>query len=372
MSVSSNVRVEIDGEILRLRPGLGLKADLPLAWLRDACRCAECRHPSGQRLLDPAAIPVDLKPTNVRLDGDELGLEWWPERHRSVYSLRDVSGPTTPPAAAERWDATSGDLPHASYTAIVGDDAAAQTSMLTWLSGVERIGCGVLSDVPVTDGAVADAAELFSYVRHTNYGRWFDVRTEVDPTNLANTSLGLAPHTDNPYRDPVPTLQLLHCLESSAAGGENILVDGWRIAEEVRAAEPRGFALLSERSVTFSYRDATAELSAHRPIVEIDSDGEVRSVRFNARSMQRPSMPPGEMVFWYEAYLLFARLLNDPRFHVRFRLDPGELFIVDNRRVLHGRTAFAGSGGSRHLQGCYADIDGMRSTIGVLARRGVQ
>ena len=36
---------------------------------------------------------------------------------------------------------------------------------------------------------------------------------------------------------------------------------------------------------------------------------------------------------------------------------------------LHGRTAFAATSGSRHLQGCYADIDGLRSSIAVLSRK---
>ena len=29
----------------------------------------------------------------------------------------------------------------------------------------------------------------------------------------------ILPHTDNPYRDPVPTVQLLHCLSTADDGG---------------------------------------------------------------------------------------------------------------------------------------------------------
>ena len=75
-----------------------------------------------------------------------------------------------------------------------------------------------------------------------------------------------------------------------------------------------------------------------------------------------------DLADWYDAYLRLARLLEDERFQLRLRLEPGELFIVDNRRVLHGRAPYAASGGERHLQGCYADIDGLRSTLAVLAR----
>jgi alpha-ketoglutarate-dependent taurine dioxygenase len=36
--------------------------------------------------------------------------------------------------------------------------------------------------------------------------------------------------------------------------------------------------------------------------------------------------------------------------------------------VLHARTAFPATG-ERHLQGCYADLDGLFSTLAVLRRR---
>ena len=73
-----------------------------------------------------------------------------------------------------------------------------------------------------------DVIKQFGFVRETNYGPLFEVRTEVHPTNLAFTNLGLGCHLDNPYRDPVPGLQLLHCLESSTEGGESILQDGFQ------------------------------------------------------------------------------------------------------------------------------------------------
>jgi alpha-ketoglutarate-dependent taurine dioxygenase len=52
---------------------------------------------------------------------------------------------------------------------------------------------------------------------------------------------------------------------------------------------------------------------------------------------------------------------------VRFKLEPGDLFLVDNLRVLHGRTGFSAAG-QRHLQGCYADRDSLYSRLAVLNR----
>jgi Gamma-butyrobetaine hydroxylase-like, N-terminal/Taurine catabolism dioxygenase TauD, TfdA family len=52
--------------------------------------------------------------------------------------------------------------------------------------------------------------------------RLFDVRVEPEPGNLAFTSQAILPHTDNPYRDPVPTVQLLHCLATAGSPGRHL------------------------------------------------------------------------------------------------------------------------------------------------------
>jgi gamma-butyrobetaine dioxygenase len=65
---------------------------------------------------------------------------------------------------------------------------------------------------------------------------------------------------------------------------------------------------------------------------------------------------------YYAALRRFSEIIEDPAMEVSFRLQPGELFIVDNLRVLHARKAFSGSG-RRWLQGCYADRDGLLSTL---------
>ena len=62
------------------------------------------------------------------------------------------------------------------------------------------------------------------------------------------------------------------------------------------------------------------------------------------------------------------QILEDSSMEVTFKLKPGELFIVDNTRVLHARKSFSGTG-SRWLQGCYADKDGLLSTLAALEQR---
>jgi gamma-butyrobetaine dioxygenase len=219
---------------------------------------------------------------------------------------------------------------------------------------------------------VLEVAASMGYVRETNYGRLFDVRTSVDPTNLAFTALAIAPHTDNPYRDPVPTVQLLHCLASAAEGGDSGLVDGFAAAGLLRAEDPAAFEVLTSTPVTFRYRDATADLRATMPMISLDPRGRISEVRFNNRSLQPLGSPSGPLASadadaFYRAYRAFARLLERPELMLTFRLEPGDCIVFDNTRVLHARTAFTG-GGQRHLQGCYADLDGVASALAVLRR----
>ncbi|TPW13721.1 MAG: putative gamma-butyrobetaine dioxygenase [Acidimicrobiaceae bacterium] len=361
------MRLSQRGQLVELIGSDGDAIHFSTVWLRDMCSCPECVHPSGQRLIDPAGFTDELVVVEARVEAGVATVRWGPDGHTSQYVLAELEAVAPPHTGGARqpWAAElAGHIPAARHGAIAGDDS----ELHRWLSGVEHRGVGVLHGVPIADGEVARVAELFGHVRVTNYGRYFDVRTQIDPANLANTSLALGPHTDNPYRDPVPTMQLLHCLSSSATGGENVVVDGFRVAEQIRADDPAGFAALADCDVTFTYSDAHTHLAATRPILELDRTGQVRAVCFNSRSMLPPVMATDTQALWYSAYRHFARLLADPGFQARIVLTPGDLFIVDNRRVLHGRTGYSAGDGNRHLQGCYADIDGLRSKIAVLAR----
>jgi gamma-butyrobetaine dioxygenase len=261
------------------------------------------------------------------------------------------------------WDAglASHPLPAAEYGLVTRDKAA----LLGWLRHVDRLGFALLHGVPTTPGAVCDVVTLFGYVRETNYGRLFDVVSVEEPHNLAFTALALGNHTDNPYRDPVPQLQLLHCLEAAGEGGESIVVDGFAAAERLRGENPEAFDLLAKTKVPFRYVEpGTVDLRHAAPLIELDAEGALRTIRYNSRSIGPIDLDPEALPAFYAAFRRFGRLLHDPEMIVGFRLRPGDLFIVDNRRVLHGRRGFGG--GRRHLQGTYADADSLTSKLRVL------
>ena len=359
----------------------------PAVWLRHNCPCPDCRDPvTGQRLLKITDIPNGLVATVTAQHDTEIVVTFAPDGHRSVFrrdwlAAHDLAaqGTADPDPRTEDgkvlWRAADLEAPHtADWAAYTSDDRVREGC----LDAVARYGCALLRGVPVSPGMVLEVAATFGYVRETNYGRLFDVRVEPDPDNLAFTSREIAPHTDNPYRDPVPTLQLLHCLRDArsnggAAGGDTALLDGFAAAAALRAADQESFGVLTGTPVPFGYIDKETELTARQPLISLSPRGRIAGIRYNDRSMLPLRLPAAEAEAAYAAILAWARLLARPEFPLRLRLSPGDCLIFDNTRVLHARTAFAApvfpDTGERHLQGCYADLDGLLSTLAVLRRR---
>jgi gamma-butyrobetaine dioxygenase len=348
-------------DVVRLSLGDGREVEVHALALRDACPCAGCRTESGQRLFETHAVVPWARLASVAVDDGELEVEW-ADGHRSTFGREWLEAYAAGPAPVRRTTEWGAELapPAERYDEVVADPAA----LRRWLAAIADYGFALLRGAPLADGTVAAVAELFGHVRVTNYGRVFDVAVRIDAANLADTALGLSLHTDNAYRVPPPTVQLLHCLASSASGGETVLADGFRA---VRLLGPAARASLATRPVRFAYRDATAELAADVPVVVLGANGERAALHLNNRSKGVPHGTPDEVAAWYAAYFELLALLEAPEAQVVFRLEPGDLVAFDNTRVLHGRTAFSGEG-DRRLQGCYADLDGVLSTLAVLSR----
>ena len=343
----------------------------PAIWLRDNCPCSECRDPGNQqKLFGITDLPADLAIRSIDRTDGSVTVTFDPDGHRSVFSeawLSDRRGTSygdgRTESAKQTW--TASDLADALPTAQWADYQTDPAERARVLRAVHDLGFAVLHGTPTAEETVLAIAATFGYPRETNYGRLFDVRVEAAPTNLAFTGRAISPHTDNPYRDPVPTLQLLHCLTNAAEGGDSGLVDGFRAAAILRSEDPHAFDLLSRTLVCFAWSDARASLRADRPLIDVDAGGHIREVRFNNRSMQALGLEGDQAAAFYAAYRHFAEIIARPELLLTFRLDAGDCVIFDNTRLLHARTAFAETG-ARHLQGCYADLDALSSTLRVL------
>ena len=325
-------------------------------WLRDNCHCGQCLDPrNGQKLVSVADVPAGVSVLSAEDGGDVLRVVFGPDGHRGVFPRSLFARPPDDDGrtedSKELWDTVR-------PTTVDWPDYLARPAPL--LNAVRRTGFGLLRATPTDPGTVLEIVRTFGYVRTTNYGALFDVRVEERPTNLAFTGLSIGPHTDNPYRDPVPTLQLLHCLRNAATGGESGLVDGFRAAALLRDTDLAAFTLLTRTPVSFAWTDGTTYLTARQPMIGVDPLGRIREVRFNNRSLRPVSGTAAEQEAFYRAYRAFDALLRRPGATVTFTLAPGDCVIFDNTRLLHSRTAFTDHG-ARHLHGCYADLDALQS-----------
>jgi len=350
-------------------------------WLRDNASDVESRSSTnGQRLFTLSDLPSNTKISAVQLQGEALKLTFLPENKVVIYLISWLENHAYDVSQVQErgwinsnvvtWDTNlSQQIPVGEFSKL----AQRGQALHSWLDEFTRYGFGNIVNASRAEGVLFDIVKLFGHVRETNYGRLFNVRTEVNPSNLAYTGLGLQAHTDNPYRDPVPTIQVLHCLQNSALGGESMVVDGFAAAMRLRKENSKYFDVLADHCARFEYSgESNVCLKSRRPMIELSPDGELIAVRFNNRSLAAITDVPFEkMETYYEAYRRFGEIIDDPAMEVSFRLNPGDAFVLDNRRVLHARKGYSGEG-SRWLQGCYADIDGLLSTRDAMARKVCQ
>ena len=367
--------IEQDGHVLSLTED-GDTARFHTIWLRDNATDPTTRDPgNSQRLITMADLPHDVTLTGAKLDGDTLNCTFGPENKTIPFDLKWLQAhrydrDTTIsrlPEGVETWDTRLNDqVPTADLATLQSN----RTALAEWLGHAARLGFAKVTGLNPEPGALFSVVDLFGYVRETNYGRLFEVRSEINPTNLAYTGLGLQAHTDNPYRDPVPTLQILACLENSAEGGDSMVVDGFACAQRLADENPDHFSLLTKHSARFDYAGSKGvRLQSRRPMIELSPDGQLQQIRFNSRSIAPlTDVPYEQMEAYYAAYRHFSDIIDDPAMAVSFKLSPGEAFIVDNTRVMHARLGYSGAG-TRWLQGCYADRDGLLSTLAALTAK---
>jgi gamma-butyrobetaine dioxygenase len=340
---------------------------LPPLWLRERSARADQIDPlTQQRLVDPHRWPPDLAVVDAAVTDRSVWVRF-SDGHDETYSFDHLAHTLDMPDDLPEpmgWRADSG-RPHSHDWATVSTEPKAFRDAL---ADFLTYGTIVIAGVPCESGAVLRVGERFGNVRDTNWGRLFDVRSVPRPNDLAYTAIPLGPHTDNPYRDPTPGIQLLHCLVNETTGGLSTLVDAVAVTDQLRHDDPDGFQLLATVPVQFRFLDATDDLRYVRPVVQCDHTGRVMGLAYSPRMDYLPVMSVADSRTYQRARRHLAELLVDPRFEVRFALQPGEVEVFDNARVLHGRTGFDPQEGDRHLQGCYIDGDAPRSRYRMLER----
>ena len=354
-------------------PG-GVSYPIHPLWLRERCRdAASMDLKTQQRLQDPSDFDPGLTISALSQPLAGTFRVRFSDGHEASLLAADILAEATLAPNShdcpepKLWDGTLRELPRARWRPDPSD-----AERLAWLESFLSLGFVIFEGVPSEPGTVLKVGSMFGFTRETNFGALFDVRSTPEASDLAYTSVSLDPHTDNPYRAPVPGIQLLHCLVNETSGGLSTLVDGFAVAEALRLNDADAFEVLSTTPVRFKYLDTDTELTASAPPIERDVTGAVKAIHFSPRLDFVPLFSPERLQAYFRARRVFDHRLRSAHFEIRFLLRDGELVMFDNCRLLHGRSGFDPAEGLRHLQGCYIDIDGPRSLYRVLRRRGAQ
>jgi len=348
----------------------GLKKEIHPFWFRERVNGNDyIDKTTQQRLFDPTKLERDIKIDFLNLSKDflevtfddgaytKLAIQNILKEFQNIDELEYIE--------KVQWDSSFNKSNNFRFT----ENFSEKREMYKALINFYKYGFVIFNNVPTQNNYIINFANSIGSIRRTNFGEFFNVKSKPNPNDLAYTSLALAPHTDNPYRKPVPCIQMLHCIENKVNGGLSTLVDGFTVTEKLKKDFPNYYKILTEVKVRFQFIDQTVVLEDWSEIIKLNEKGKFKQVRFSPRLDFVPGMEIDKLELYYTAREKISELYNSENYKLQFKLEPGDLLMMDNYRLLHGRTSYNASEGERFLQGCYIDYDSTEGKLNHLRRK---
>jgi len=343
----------------------GEKSSFNFMWLRDNCPTAHDKD-SNHRMFNLLEVSENFHASEfkINLEG-KLEIKWSEGNHTSYYdpkwlrencyTLKNKQKYVSP---YHLWNSSfQKDLGsiNIEHNEIISTDKG----LIKWLELLHQKGIAIVKNAPTEKESAFPVLNRISHTRETFFKTPFEVINIPKPNNSAYTAHGLRNHIDLPWFENPPGYQFLHCLINASKGGDSSAVDGFAVADYLRKNEKEIFETLVSVPLKFRDKDYTQELhrSFYAPAITLTKDDDFNDIRFSVATMDALDCHPDVMEKVYKAHHRFGNLLHDDKFVVKFRLEPGDIFCFNNRRVLHGRTEFDPNSGHRHLQGYYMDRD---------------
>ncbi len=348
----------------------GLRKEIHPFWLRE--RVNGDNHvdkSTQQRLFDPTELKENIEIDNINLSDNFLEV-FFRDGSFAKLKLKEILKEFSNQNEIEyinkvKWDSSLNDLNNYQFK----ENFSEQKEMYKALVNFYKYGFVIFKKVPTKNNFIVNFANSIGSIRRTNFGEFFNVKSKPNPNDLAYTSLALAPHTDNPYRKPVPCIQILHCIENEVNGGLSTLVDGFMVTEKLKEDFPNYYKILTEIKVRFQFIDQTVVLEDWAEMIQVNNKGEFKQVRFSPRLDFVPLLDKDKLELYYSARKKISELYNSDQYRIEFKLTPGDLLMMDNHRLLHGRTSYDANEGNRFLQGCYIDYDSSEGKLKHLKRK---
>ena len=343
----------------------GQKSKFNYLWLRDNCPSAHDKN-TRHRMFNILKVSTDInaKKYNINEQG-KLEIEWSEGEHISYYDLKwlrencyRIKNKKRYSSPYKLWDSSlqkNLDLIQIDHDEILNSE----NGLINWLELLHHQGIAIVKNAPSADKSALPLLNRISHTRETFFKTPFEVINVPKPNNSAFTAHALRNHMDLPWFENPPGYQFLHCLINEAEGGNSSAVDVFAVADYLRINEKEIFEILVNTPLRFRDKDYTqvAHRSFYAPAITLTKDGDYNDIRFSVATMDALDCHPDIMEKVYKAHHRFGNLLHDDKFQIKFKLEKGDIFSFNNRRVLHGRTAYNPNSGHRHLQGYYMDRD---------------
>jgi len=359
------LKVSKNGSTLNVEWSDGEKSNFNFMWLRDNCPTAHDKD-SRHRMFNILNLSENLNPKKYLVNSDgKLEIEWSEGNHTSYYDskwLREncytLKSKQKYVSPYHLWDNSlqkNLDSIKIEHEEIM----SSEKGLIKWLELLHYKGIAIVINTPTEKESAFPVINRISHTRETFFKTPFEVVNIPKPNNSAYTAHGLRNHMDLPWFENPPGYQFLHCLINDAKGGDSSAVDAFAVADYLRKNEKEIFDTLVNVPLKFRDKDYTQE--SHRsffaPAIALTKDSDYHDIRFSVATMDTLDCHPDVMDKVYKAHHRFGNLLHDDKFQIKFRLEPGDIFSFNNRRLLHGRTEFDPKSGHRHLQGYYMDRD---------------
>ena len=348
----------------------GQKKEIHPFWLRERVN-GESFIDEGtqQRLFDPTKLEEDIKINSLNLSDQFLEITFNDGAY-TKFAIQNILREFSDEDGIKKikkveWDSSFTNFKNFKFE----DNFFNEKVMYDALIDFYKFGFVIFKDVPTKNNFITNFANSIGSIRRTNFGEFFNVKSKPNPNDLAYTSLALAPHTDNPYRNPVPCIQMLHCIENEVNGGLSTLVDGYTVTEKLKKDFQDYYNILTDVKVRFQFIDQSVILEDWAEMIQLNEKKEFKQVRFSPRLDFVPLMEKNKLELFYSARKKISELYNSDLYRVEFKLSPGDLLMMDNYRLLHGRTSYDTSQGNRFLQGCYIDYDSTEGKLKHLKRK---
>jgi len=369
-------KVEINKNNILIKWSDGKVSNFNYFWLRDNCSSAHDKD-SNHRMFNILETSENLyaKEFEINKEG-KLVVKWSEGDHTSYYdpiwlrencyTLKNKQEYISP---FQLWD---GSLEKKLNSISIDHDEIlnSEKGLIRWLELLHYKGIAIVKNTPIKKKSAFPVLNRISHTRQTFFNTPFEVVNVPKPNNSAYTAHALRNHMDLPWFETPPGYQFLHCLINSAEGGDSSAVDGFAVADYLRINEKEIFDTLVKTPLKFRDKDYTQESirSFYGSAISLTKDGDYNDIRFSVTTMDTLDCHPDIMDKVYKAHHRFGNLLHDDKFQIKFRLEPGDIFSFNNRRTLHGRTAFDPNSGHRHLQGYYMDRDEILGKLNYLKK----